>query len=337
MYLSGKIDRIRLTKGEKGLGYMKTIITVDGIRKKYKKRKSKEEFIAVKEVSFEVAKGEIVGLLGPNGAGKTTTIKTICGLLVPDEGSVTINGFDSVKDRNKALRHISAVLEGNRNLYWRLTVLENLEYFAGNRGVGKKEIEIRVNELLKLFRLEDKKQELVNNLSRGMQQKLAISVAMLADTDVILLDEPTLGLDVETGYEVRELLREIADQGKTIIISTHDMAVVQDLCERTVIISEGKVIANERVDQLLRLFETSAYQIQIKEPLTAAQQEIMEQQFPIHRWDGLKLEVSLEQEQDIYNLMDIFKRDQTPIDTIGRAEVNFEQVFRTLIKEEVAS
>ncbi len=105
----------------------------------------------------------------------------------------------------------------------------------------------------------------MNNLSRGMQQKLAIAVAMLADTDVVLLDEPTLGLDVETSYEVRDLLKQIAcEQGKTIIISTHDMAVVQDLCERTVIINQGSVITDERVDSLLSLFKTSAYQIALK-------------------------------------------------------------------------
>ncbi|SEP89765.1 ABC-2 type transport system ATP-binding protein [Virgibacillus subterraneus] len=317
---------------------MGSIVTVDGIKKSYKKRKSKEEFVAVKGVSFEVGKGEIVGLLGPNGAGKTTTIKTICGLLVPDDGSVTLNGFDSVKERNKALGHISAVLEGNRNLYWRLNVLENMEYFAGNRGASKKEIKTQVNELLNLFHLQDKKYELVNNLSRGMQQKLAICVAMLADTDVILLDEPTLGLDVETGYEVRELLRKIAhDQGKTVIISTHDMPVVQDLCQRTIIINDGKVIADERVDQLLRLFETSAYQVNLKEELTEEQREILELKFPIHRWEGLKLEVSFEQEQEIYDLMEIFKKNQTPIETINRTEINFEQVFRKLVKEEVAS
>lgn len=317
---------------------MEHIIAVDGVKKKYKKRKTKEEFVAVQEVSFEVAKGEIVGLLGPNGAGKTTTIKMICGLLVPDEGSVTINGFDSLKDRNKALRHISAVLEGNRNIYWRMTVLENLQYFAGNRGVPKKEIKQRVEELLTFFQLQDKKHELVNSLSRGMQQKLAICVAMLADTDVVLLDEPTLGLDVETGYEVRELLRKIArEQGKTIIISTHDMAVVQDLCQRTIIINSGKVIANERVDQLLRLFETSAYHVHLKEELTDEQQDLLNMQFPIHRWDGLHLEVNFEQEEDMYGLMEIFSKNKTPIESINRTEINFEQVFMKLIKQEESS
>ncbi|GAA0589878.1 daunorubicin resistance protein DrrA family ABC transporter ATP-binding protein [Virgibacillus siamensis] len=317
---------------------MEEIIKIDTIGKKYKKRKSSEEFVAVKGVSFGVGKGEIVGLLGPNGAGKTTTIKMICGLLVPDEGSVTINGFDSIKDRNKALRHISAVLEGNRNLYWRMTVLENLQYFAGNRGIPKKEIKTRVEELLTLFQLQSKKYELVNNLSRGMQQKLAICVAMLADTDVILLDEPTLGLDVETGYEVRGLLRKIAsDQGKTIIISTHDMPVVQDLCERTVIINAGRVIADERVDQLLRLFETSAYQVHLKDDLTDEQLELLSMQFPIHTLDGAKLEVSFEQESEIYSLMDILSKNKTSIESINRTEINFEQVFMKLVKEEVAS
>nr|WP_174616384.1 ABC transporter ATP-binding protein [Virgibacillus ihumii] len=317
---------------------MEDIIKIDSVMKKYKKRKAKEEFVAVKGVSFRVGKGEIVGLLGPNGAGKTTTIKMICGLLVPDEGSVTINGFDSIKNRNKALRHISAVLEGNRNLYWRMTVLENLQYFAGNRGVPKKEIKSRVEELLTLFQLQSKKHELVNNLSRGMQQKLAICVAMLADTDVILLDEPTLGLDVETGYEVRGLLRKIAsEQGKTIIISTHDMPVVQDLCERTIIINAGRVIADERVDQLLRLFETSAYQVHLKDELTDEQLEMLKVQFPIHTLDGSKLEVSFEQEHEIYSLMDILNKNKTSIEAISRTEINFEQVFMKLVKEEAAS
>ncbi len=135
---------------------MESIIKVNGIHKVYKKRKSKEVFTAVCDVSFEVGEGEIIGLLGPNGAGKTTTIKTICGLLVPDQGSVTINGCDSVRERNKALRHISAVLEGNRNLYWRLSVQENLAYFAGNRGVSKREIRAKMDELIATFRLGDK-------------------------------------------------------------------------------------------------------------------------------------------------------------------------------------
>lgn len=187
---------------------MEKIIEVRGIKKQYTKRKSKEIVTAVNDVSFDVHKGEVLGLLGPNGAGKTSTIKMICGLLKPDEGSIHINGLDIQKNRLRSLKHISAVLEGNRNLYWRLTVRENLEYFAGNRGQSRKEVAPQIEKLLQQFNLKEKEHELVQGLSRGMQQKLAIAVALLANTDVILLDEPTLGLDVEISYELRESLKK---------------------------------------------------------------------------------------------------------------------------------
>ena len=314
-----------------------SIIRVEHVTKRYKKRKSKEVVTAVKDVSFEVARGEILGLLGPNGAGKTTTIKTICALLKPDEGRVIVNGVDNQRKRLEALRHISAVLEGNRNLYWRLSVRENLEYFAGNRGVSRRAVRGKIDNLLQQFRLEDKAGELVNNLSRGMQQKLAIAVAMLAETDVILLDEPTLGLDVATGYEVREVLRNIASQGRTIIVSTHDMPVVQDLCERTVIINVGRVVVDDKVENLMRLFETRAYVVTLGAPLSAEQRRRLESAFPVLNYEngGEKstLRVSLEHSEDIYDLMEILKLERTPVEAIDRTAINFERVFMELVKE----
>ena len=206
---------------------MPALVEVENLRKTYRKRASKEWVSAVNDISFGVEEGEILGLLGPNGAGKTTTIKMICGLLKPDSGRVLVKGVDNQRGRLRALRHLSAVLEGNRNLYWRLSVRENMLYFAGNRGVSARAARPKIDALLGRFHLADKADELVNNLSRGMQQKLAIAVALLAGTEVVLLDEPTLGLDVGTGLEVRALLREVAAEGRTIIISTHDMDVVQ--------------------------------------------------------------------------------------------------------------
>lgn len=310
------------------------IIEVKNLHKVYKKRKSKELIKAVNGVNFEVYRGEILGLLGPNGAGKTTTIKTICGLLKPSEGEVFINGVDVKKDRLKALNYISAVLEGNRNLYWRLTVRENLEYFVGNRGVSRKSVQGKIDHLLEQFNLKDKENEIVSNLSRGMQQKLAIAVALLADSEVLLLDEPTLGLDVETSYEIRKLLKEIVQEnGKTIIISTHDMPVVQDLCERTVIINKGKVIADEKVENLIKLFETRAYSFTLAEDLTERQIEMLEESFPIYEMNDKQLNVTLEQEDDLYRIMDILKSESTKIEKIDRATVDFEQVFLKLIKD----
>ncbi|GGA80753.1 daunorubicin resistance protein DrrA family ABC transporter ATP-binding protein [Ornithinibacillus halotolerans] len=312
------------------------IIEVQNLKKSYKKRKTKEWITAVNDISFTVNKGEILGLLGPNGAGKTTTIKMICGLVRPDSGSVSISGIDNQQKRLQAQEHISAVLEGNRNLYWRLTVRENMEYFAGNRGKSRKEVASRIDELLQQFRLKDKENEMVNRLSRGMQQKLAIAVAMLAGSDVILLDEPTLGLDIETGYEVRELLREIVrNEQKTIIITSHDMDVIQDLCERTVIINNGKVVTNDRVENLLKLFEVRAYAIKLEGHLSEEQHQLLLEKFPLleYKPDTVHsiLEVDLTQSQDIYELFDILKLEQIPVDTIDRKTINFEQVFLKIV------
>ena len=147
---------------------------------------------AADDISFSVKKGSICGILGPNGSGKTTTIKSICNLIIPDNGKIKICG----KDNKKSANRISAMFEGNRNLYWRLTPRENLRYFAGIRGLGGKKLESDIDMLLDRFNLSDKKNVMVNNLSRGMQQKVAIAMTLICNTDVVLLDEPTLGLDV---------------------------------------------------------------------------------------------------------------------------------------------
>ncbi|WP_042224883.1 ABC transporter ATP-binding protein [Oceanobacillus manasiensis] len=320
---------------------METIVQVNNLKKTYKKRKSNEVVKAVNDISFSVRRGEILGLLGPNGAGKTSTIKMICGLLKPDEGTIIINGINNQDKRLKALRHISSVLEGNRNLYWRLTVRENLDYFAGNRGVSRKEAKAQIEDLLTKFNLKHKENELVNRLSRGMQQKLAIAVAMLADSDVILLDEPTLGLDVETGYEVRELLRGIVkDYNRTIIISSHDMDVIQDLCERTVIINNGAIVTDDRVENLLRLFAVRSYKITLGAPLTDQQHTKLLQFFPtltyIPDTHQSLLEIDLQRNEEIYDLFDVLKTESTPVESFDHKTINFEQIFMKIVKGEAS-
>lgn len=316
---------------------MSVIIKVETLNKTYKKRRSKKTVRAVNDVSFLVNQGEILGLLGPNGAGKTSTIKMICGLLIPDSGSITIDGVDTQSHRLQTLGKISAVLEGNRNLYWRLTVRENLEYFAGNRGISRKQVAKRIDELLVEFNLKDKEKELVNRLSRGMQQKLAIAVAMLADSDVILLDEPTLGLDVEAGYEIRELLKRIVkEQNRTIIISSHDMSVVQDLCERTVIINQGKLITDDKVENLLRLFAVRSYTITLGEFLSEEQVDLLNQRYPSHTYsqDAIQpsIEIDLAKSEEIYGLFDILKKNKTSVESIDKKTINFEEVFMRIVK-----
>jgi len=314
-------------------------VEVKDLKKSYKKRKTKEMIDAVKGISFQVPKGEVVGLLGPNGAGKTTLIKMMCGLLIPDSGSCHVNGNDMRKQRLKALEHISVVLEGNRNLYWRLTVRENLEYFAGNRGFSKSEVSNKINEWLDKLNLKEKENEMVNTLSRGMQQKASIAVALLADTDVIYLDEPTLGLDIETSYEIRKLLKSIAFQNeKTIIISTHDMPVVQEVCDRVIIVNHGQVVADDRVDKLLQLFESKAYSFMLNGQLTSDSVEYLSKKYVINTRnenDGKTiLDVNILHGEDLYEIIDVLKGNEVLIEKIDRTTVDFEEVFMKIVKGE---
>jgi len=223
---------------------------------------------AVRDVSLQIAAGEVLAFLGPNGAGKTTSIKMIAGLVHPDAGWVKI------ADRNphrepQALRYLGAVLEGNRNLYWRLTPEENLEYFGVLRGLSQKQARRRGAELLERFRLSHKRQAVVQTLSRGMQQKVAIAVALVHQPLLLLLDEPTLGLDVEATEDVKHLVREIAGEGCAILLTTHQLAIAEELSDRVAIINSGTIVAEEPTEALIRQFSGNAYRIELDSELDA--------------------------------------------------------------------
>lgn len=170
-----------------------------------------------------------------------------------------------------------------------------------------------------------------------MQQKLAIAVALLANTDVILLDEPTLGLDVEVSYELRNILKTIVrEEKRTIIISSHDMPVVQELCDRTIIINKGEVVIDDRVENLLKLFETRAYSIKLGEQLSPEQENKLLSIFPLSTYKASShetiVEVNLEHGQDIYELFDLLKEEGTMVESIDRITIDFEQVFIQIVK-----
>jgi len=215
-----------------------------------------------------------------------------------------------------------------------------MEYFAGNRGYSRHALQKEINRLLQFFALDDKANELVSNLSRGMQQKVAIAVAMIARTDAILLDEPTLGLDVPASFEVRSLLKAIAyEEGRNIIISTHDMPVVEDVCERVIIVNHGEIVVDDQTSNLLRLFEQHHFDITIAAPLSDVEQQALAHQFGHYEYRSdnqtYTLRIKFKQESDIYQLMDILKSTSIPIITIERKMPRFEDVFVGLLKESV--
>lgn len=233
------------------------IIDVSGLRKVY------GSLVAVDDVSLSVGRGEIVGILGPNGAGKTTLIKSMLGLIEPTEGSVRVDETALADDPAAAYRHIGAMLEGARNVYWRLTVRENLRFFSRLVGVNPAKQRHRHEELLERFDLVEKADETVNDLSRGQKQKVALACTLARDVDVLVLDEPTLGLDVESSRTLRtELDRLVEQESLTVLLSSHDMDVIQELCDRVIVLQDGSIIADEAVDELVSLFRTQSYRIE---------------------------------------------------------------------------
>ena len=313
-----------------------TVLKVESLTKVYNRRRGKET-VAVDDISFSVGKNEVVGLLGPNGAGKTTTIKCICTLIGPTKGTISVNGTDAVKNARAVLQKVTAVLEGNRNIYWRLSVRENLEFFAGLQGIPLRRVRSYIDELSELFQLKEKEKTPARKLSRGMQQKLAVACALVKRTDILLLDEPTLGLDVEISHELRFALKEMAQRGeRTIILSSHDMNVVQDICERVIIINDGRIVTDDKVDNLLKLFQASAYRFEIEAQLSDLQRRRLQERFKLLKINDTdhytEIEAELEDGNHIYEIMDILKAGNSRIRSIARKEPNMEEVFLHIVK-----
>lgn len=219
-------------------------------KKKFLRTVEKKEFKAVDGVSFDIYKGEIFGLLGPNGAGKTTTIKMITGLLRPTGGSVKVNSLDVDKKPLEALKNLGTVLAGDRSIYWKLTARENLEYFASLYGCGRKEGKSRADAILNRLGLAEKADELVEKYSTGMKQKVALGKALIPNAPVVLLDEPTLGLDPQSALNLREIILDIKNEGRTVLLTTHYMEEADFLCDRIAIIDGGKIIALDTPENL---------------------------------------------------------------------------------------
>ena len=228
-------------------------------------RRGKEETTAVAGVTLAVPPGQIVGLLGPNGAGKTTTIKMMCGLILPTAGVVRLNGFDVARQRSAAVRQVGAVLEGSRNVYWPLSAWQNLMYFGRLKGLRGRDIKPRAEKLLSDLDLWDRRNDTVGSFSRGMQQKVAIAAALITDPPVILLDEPTIGLDVEAARTVKDWVSRLAhDEGRTVLLTTHQLAAAQELATRIAVIRKGSVIADLPTSELLASYAEDRYVVRTK-------------------------------------------------------------------------
>lgn len=221
---------------------------------------SKKLVHAADGITFGIRPGEIFGLLGPNGAGKTTTVKMVSGLVRPDKGRVFVDGLDVERKRKQILRRVGVVLEGTRTSIWPLTPLENLVYYGNLKNVRGRILKERAHDLLDFIGLSDKKNVQVRRLSRGQKQKLAICIALIADPQVLLLDEPTTGLDVQSSRAIKDKIIEMTRQhGRSVLVTTHDMHVAQELCDRIGIIDKGRLVTCKPTVELLELFSDQVF------------------------------------------------------------------------------
>ena len=206
-------------------------------------KRSTKEVVAVDDVSFEIQEGELFGLLGPNGAGKTTTVKMLTTLLIPTAGSASVRGFDVVARADEVRKRIGFIFGGERGLYWRLSGIDNLRYFASLYSIDPDVTKKRISYLLEMVGLQGRGDEKVQGYSRGMKQRLHVARTLLHDPDVLFLDEPTLGLDPVGAREFRQVILNLQSEKKTILLTTHYMFEADALCDRIAVINHGCIIA----------------------------------------------------------------------------------------------
>ncbi len=217
-------------------------IVIRNLTKKYGAQR------AVDDISFTVKTGEILGFLGPNGAGKTTTMKAITSYLIPDEGDVLVGNYSVNKDSQEVKKNIGYLPEHNP-LYLDMAVIDYLRFVAELQGVSKSKINVRILEMVDVCGLEAEKHKKINELSKGYRQRVGLAQALIHDPEVLILDEPTTGLDPNQIVEIRELIRKIGRE-KTVILSSHILAEVEATCDRIIIINRGKIVADGTSEEL---------------------------------------------------------------------------------------
>ena len=310
-------------------------IRVEGLSKVY--QRGKERITALMNVDFKVRWGECVGVLGPNGAGKTTLIKSLLGLIEPSSGTIYILGYDLKRQRKRALSAMAAVLEGSRNVFWRLTTRENLEYFARLHGLSPRRLRSYIDYLIEAFDLQQHLNKEARMLSKGMQQRLATACALVKQTPILMLDEPTLGLDIESALRLRSaLLQLVRDERRTILLTSHEMELVESVCERVIILQDGRIVTDSRTDALKELFRSSNYLCVVR-PLDPSIDPIIAfNHLPYLRaveQIGNRIRVTIECSHplQLYEILERFQSARCAIESVSHEEPNLKEAYLRIV------
>jgi ABC-2 type transport system ATP-binding protein len=303
------------------------------------KRKEPEMVTAVDHLNLEIRRGELFGLLGPNGAGKTTLVKILCTLLPPDEGNAFVNGLDVVRQQMDVRRSIGTLFSvGERGAFWRLNGYSNLEFFSAIYNVPRSRRHDRIMEVLDLVGLKDKAFERYQRYSGGMKRKLALARVLLPDTPILLLDEPTVGLDVISSRTLREFIRNDLSRkaGKTVLYTTHYVEEASQICDRIGILNRGRLVACDTPDAIRGIVKKGeAVEIRVKS-ITDAQIKA------IKTMDGVvdivsevedsvlgqrRLRLHLENIGSLTTVMDFFFKEKIQLIDLKREEPTVEDAF----------
>lgn len=318
-------------------------IETNSLTRIYKIKKTKKKpastLAALDNVNLSVEQGELFGLLGPNGAGKTTLIKILTTILAPSSGKATVDGLDVEKDTVELRNRINMVSGGETSGYGLLTVRENLWMFTQFYGIPSKQAHARIDELIKIVGLEDKADTKSSNLSTGLRQKMNIIRGFMTDPQVLFLDEPTLGLDVNAARDIRQFVRQWVneDRTRTLLLTTHYMVEADELCDRVAIINDGKVLAVDSPAALkATLSDQSIYKIHVSaldEQDFATLKTIKGVSHGIQKQDeeGSQLELSLANDAVLSNLMSFLTDRGSSILALHKREPSLEDVFVKLV------
>jgi ABC-2 type transport system ATP-binding protein len=306
---------------------METAIEVRDLTKNY------GEITAVNHINFKVRKGEIFGFLGPNGAGKTTTIRILTGVIKPDDGTATIMGYNILKESLKAKQTISVVPE-MANAYIDLTAWQNIMLIGELYGVTKKGRQDKANHLLKEFQLYERRNHLARGFSKGMKQKLILCMALLTEPQVLFLDEPTGGLDVESARLIRDIVRQYNRDGTTVFLSTHNMEEANTLCDRIAIINYGRIAAIDSPENLrMESSSLKSVEVSFNKPVPAVEiSEILG--LPQAKKIGDKIRLYTDEPHSVIDsLIDYARSKNLTIVSLNTLAPTLEDVFIKLIKE----
>lgn len=246
------------------------MIQVEGLTKKYGKN------IAIKDLAFSVNQGDIVGFLGPNGAGKSTTMNILTGLMSPTAGSVHIGDYDIFEYPIEVKKKIGYLPE-NPPLYRDMYVRDYLHYVAHLKRVPRKQIKQRVDDVLEKTNITDQQKRLINNLSKGYKQRVGLAQALVSDPDILILDEPTVGLDPNQVVEIRSLILSLKEKRHTIVLSTHILSEVQATCQKVIIINKGHIIAKDSLKSLLAKMSSQSHRqlhVNVRRPDKALERKL---------------------------------------------------------------